>query len=48
MKKPELESVFSEVGVLSACNFIKENSYRGAFLRNLQTFQEKLFFEENL
>ena len=33
-----LESLFNQVAVLRACNFIKEDSNTGAFPWNLQTF----------
>ena len=36
--KPVLESLFNKDVVLGICNFIKENSERGAFLLNWQTF----------
>ena len=41
-KKYVLESLFHKVGVLRACNFIKEDSDTGVFLSNLQTFLEQL------
>ena len=41
-KKPVLESLFNKAAVLRACNFIKEDSNIGAFLWNLQTFEERL------
>ena len=37
-KIPVLESLFNKVAVLTACNFIKEDSKTGAFPWNLQTF----------
>ena len=37
-KKSVLQSRFNKVAILGTCNFIKEVSGTGAFLRNLQTF----------
>ena len=43
-KKLMLESLFNNVTALRTCNSIKEDSDTGAFLWNLQTFSEQLFW----